>query len=408
MPVLMPKDTREVLGLGAQKCESRSLLQQKLVFFDDTKDIREYKQISLGFILSGGELTLGKLCKEKQQEKRKAEESNRTDKAKYRQACAFLAQVPGIIAGRRPLALNAVSFAWLNNVPAARKRSFEMQTADRLIIGQADGVLENCGLTLHRYFGIPCLPGSALKGLARDAAIALSDVNPRMKELFGNDVDDRSAMRGGVGFLPAFPADAKARIECDICTPHYKGYYGHEDNGRKNPKALDTENPVPNVFPVVAKGVVFRFNLLALGKRLSNEQASGMLDMAEKALRQALVERGVGAKTAAGYGRFEEVNRDGHGNEKPSQSTKLTPGIPAENPVILNWRGRVTTSSFKAILRDLTAISDRNDLEKVFLAIMPESELKPNKFKKRNPFWQSFSARPEGQAILSRLNLKLE
>ncbi|NQU45088.1 hypothetical protein HQ520_17525, partial [bacterium] len=40
----------------------------------------------------------------------------------------------------------------------------------RLIINQAGGVLENAGLCLHRHFGFPVIPGSAVKGCARHAA----------------------------------------------------------------------------------------------------------------------------------------------------------------------------------------------------------------------------------------------
>ena len=50
MPILMPKDTCDALGKGAEKCESRSLLQQKLVFFDS--EVPEYKQVALDLILN--------------------------------------------------------------------------------------------------------------------------------------------------------------------------------------------------------------------------------------------------------------------------------------------------------------------------------------------------------------------
>ena len=47
---------------------------------------------------------------------------------------------------------------------------FRSKLGGRLIVNQAGGILENAGLCLHRHFGDPFLPGSAVKGLARHAA----------------------------------------------------------------------------------------------------------------------------------------------------------------------------------------------------------------------------------------------
>ena len=45
------------------------------------------------------------------------------------------------------------------------------QLKSRLMVGMANGVMENAGLTLDR-FGLPIIPGSAVKGCARHAALA--------------------------------------------------------------------------------------------------------------------------------------------------------------------------------------------------------------------------------------------
>mgnify|MGYP003295834990 CR=1 FL=1 len=40
----------------------------------------------------------------------------------------------------------------------------------RLIVNQAGGIIENAGLCLHRFFGYPMIPGSAVKGAAHHVA----------------------------------------------------------------------------------------------------------------------------------------------------------------------------------------------------------------------------------------------
>lgn len=398
----MPKDTRKILGDGAQKCESRSLLQQKLVFFENKEDIPEYKQISLGFILSNGKKNLDKLLNNKVTIKQTAESKKNTQSKRYSQACAFINKTRGILSNRNPLALKD-TISWHNNIPSSRRRSFELRTADRLIIGQADGVLENCGITIHRFFGIPYLPGSALKGISRNAARTIPYTNKEMLAIFGND-NDSDPVQGGIGFLAAFPVDKNAQLEYDICTPHYTAYYGHTKKLGKdiNPHALDIESPIPNVFPVVAKGVKFQFNLVCIDKRFNDNRAGNLLDLAVKALKTALIENGVGAKTAAGYGRFEEIS-----NTHTEQPDAVGNTVSDEDAIIVKWRGKVTQGNFNVILNDLSAITDIDRLKKVFESIMPPSQNKQDKLKRTNPFWQSFSARPQGKKVLEKLNIKL-
>ena len=47
--------------------------------------------------------------------------------------------------------------------------SFKMRLGGRMMVNQSGGIL-NAGLELHRNFGCPMIPGSALKGIARHAA----------------------------------------------------------------------------------------------------------------------------------------------------------------------------------------------------------------------------------------------
>lgn len=57
----------------------------------------------------------------------------------------------------------------LHGIPGAEQ--FVMSTQSRLLINHSGGIHENTGLCLHRFYGIPEIPGSAQKGIARKYAL---------------------------------------------------------------------------------------------------------------------------------------------------------------------------------------------------------------------------------------------
>lgn len=190
--------------------------------------------------------------------------------------------------------------------------SFTLVLGGRLIVNQAGGVIENAGLCLDRHTGEPYIPGSALKGIAADAARE-SDAGPAERALVfgGLAPGDRFALKslsGSVSFLPAYPAKT-APLELDILTCHHPKYYSSPD-----PKAvaLDNEQPNPQVFPVVKAGVEFLFQIaLPSPNRLDGLKAKlglpadfNPLARASEWLKTGLQDHGIGAKTAAGYGWF--------------------------------------------------------------------------------------------------------
>jgi hypothetical protein len=76
-------------------------------------------------------------------------------------------------------------------------------------------------------------------------------------------------------------------------------YYAGKSN-----KALDNESPNPQFFPVVKEDTVFSFTVVPLRK--SRDCNFSSLDFAIKYLKFGIEEQGVGAKTSAGYGWFQE------------------------------------------------------------------------------------------------------
>lgn len=216
-------------------------------------------------------------------------------------------------------------------------KAFYFTTAAPMVINQAGGVIENANMALHRHFNSPYLPGSAVKGAARHAAweewsnaegkdklnlavkIALAfgfpanddrqeqSLNTFLKnqkpDMFGEN-GTFSSFAGTASFLDAFPV-TRPVLELDIVNCHHAEYY----SGRQE-KAADSENPIPNYFLRVGAGVKFKF-IISPVKRWNSAQlmfpADQLLDFAERSLKKALTQNGMGAKTAAGYGWFKEV-----------------------------------------------------------------------------------------------------
>jgi len=123
MPTLMPSDTRSVLGPNAEHCDSRSLLLDR--FVDPTA----------------------------KEEVRKNIFTRAFDKPAIRTKAIL---VPPFLTNGLGLKLDNLLFA---------------QLQARLMVNMAGGVMENAGLCLDR-FGLPYIPGSAVKGCARRAALA--------------------------------------------------------------------------------------------------------------------------------------------------------------------------------------------------------------------------------------------
>ena len=167
----------------------------------------------------------------------------------------------------------------------------------RLIVGLGSEHVQETNMTLHHVYGIPYIPGSAVKGVLRhwwlsgdfvdnkgeiDEEKALK--NPDFLAVFGSQ-----EQRGRVQFLDAYPEEV--RFATDIMNPHYSKYY----NGNAPP--TDDDNPVPINFLTVEKSS-FRFAFLAKDQDL--------LDNLKERFQEALEIRGVGAKTSVGYGYFRD------------------------------------------------------------------------------------------------------
>jgi CRISPR-associated protein Cmr6 len=107
--------------------------------------------------------------------------------------------------------------------------------------------------------------------------------------------------------VPERPGASTSLFDLDVMTPHFQSYYSA--HGQRDPRTgkgapQDDDNPIPVHFLTVPAGMRFAF---AAGARRAAPHAQDAAAWAEKRLKSALMELGVGAKTAAGYGNFVET-----------------------------------------------------------------------------------------------------
>jgi len=176
------------------------------------------------------------------------------------------------------------------------------------------------GFAWHPTLGVPYLTGAAVKGLLRGWCEQWSGTFPtddkskrdKLRLWFGPSPDELNPKKGSTFkkqkpaageliFFDAIPT-RPVKLKADIMTPHYGDWY---QEGDKPPKAdgsnipADWHNPVPVPFLVVDQGQSFQFSV---AKRAGSTVS---LDEVARALSEALQWIGVGAKTAAGYGRMQ-------------------------------------------------------------------------------------------------------
>lgn len=169
----------------------------------------------------------------------------------------------------------------------------------RLAIGLgAESVIET-GITLHRTYGVPYIPGSALKGLAAHYARCRLDGawqpnGEAYKILFGY-AETTEAAAGYVTFYDALyiPDDTASPLKPDVLTVHHQDYYN-----KPNSNAAPADWDSPTIVPWLSATGSY---LIAIG---GVSGAETWVDAAFKILNMALVEMGVGAKTSSGYGRM--------------------------------------------------------------------------------------------------------
>lgn len=178
---------------------------------------------------------------------------------------------------------------WETSLKAHGAITKEAKTLGRLAVNLgAEAVLEN-SIALNRTYGVPYIPGSALKGLASNyARNSLKGWDAKTQAYI--DVFGEQENAGFVNFFDAL-IDPKSGLGLvpDVVTVHHQEYYQKE-----GVPPADWDSPIPIHF-LSASGSF----LIAISG------PPQLLDATYKILAYALRDEGVGAKTSSGYGRMK-------------------------------------------------------------------------------------------------------
>lgn len=235
----------------------------------------------------------------------------------------------------------------------------EVELASRLLLGHGNASPTEVGLTLHHTWGVPVLPGSALKGLTAhyvETTYGKNDPDWRgvqwdedtkrivgrpgvdYAELFGApdaDESDEPMLQGCVLFHDALwrrcKNDPERPLAPDVLTVHQSQYYRTQGQHWPN----DYDSPIPVSFLTVRPGTKF---LLAVSG------ANGWGELAMRFLLEALELWGIGGKTTSGYGRIKP------GAKIVGPTVKSTPETERLLNLIANWTG--TKSELLAEIED--------------------------------------------------------
>ena len=163
------------------------------------------------------------------------------------------------------------------------------RTESPLLVGAGTPHPIEVGMSWHHGLGIPYIPGSSVRGMAR-AWATLWIQDPEVERILG--------AKGGMGTVAVWDAVPVGPVTLmgDVLTPHYPEFYRNKD---ASAEPHDWESPVPILYMSVAPRATFQI-ALSPGPRCQ----TGDVDRVAAWIGDALEFTGVGAKTSTGYGRL--------------------------------------------------------------------------------------------------------
>jgi CRISPR type III-B/RAMP module RAMP protein Cmr6 len=208
---------------------------------------------------------------------------------------------------------------WLRMMQSLNAVRFELTLDWRMVVGLGGETVLETDITLHHLYGLPFIPGSALKGLTRayvageekeyfvpegkpeaerKPSLKEETDHPDIQRIFGSQ-----KQAGTVLFFDALPQNGEAQFVVDIMNPHYPDYYRTLQSNTITPPA-NNQSPNPIAFLAV-NDVTFTFTLAP--RDPNNPEHNGDVELVRGWLQKALQKYGVGGKTSAGYGYFREA-----------------------------------------------------------------------------------------------------
>jgi CRISPR-associated protein Cmr6 len=214
-------------------------------------------------------------------------------------------------------------------------RSERLSTASRLIVGLGSETILETGLRLHHTYGVPIIPGSALKGLAAHYChdvwgqrqnVSAPEENLLFRRggkhhslLFGTTEDGGVVALHDAWLLPESLTDSALCL--DVMTPHHPKWQMNEA------PPTDFDSPVPVSFLSVAGTFDVRLSWSGPASA-SQDQAEAWTKLAMQLLREALAEWGVGGKTNSGYGRLVPASSVATNHQSPPTTAAKPKALP--------------------------------------------------------------------------------
>lgn len=208
---------------------------------------------------------------------------------------------------------------WCSSLPKICEAG-DIRSLGRLIVGLGNENVLETGIRLHHTYGMPILPGSALKGLAAHycSQVLGEQDDPKFKKPTTAQDETYKAFLSGMGAKPDdnyhrllfgitddsgcitfhdawITPDSKEPLKLDVMTPHHPKWI----NGAVPP--TDFDSPIP--IPFLSVSGSFHFALSWHGP--DSDKSAAWVEFAFKLLCDALEHWGIGGKTSSGYGRFD-------------------------------------------------------------------------------------------------------
>ncbi len=224
----------------------------------------------------------------------------------------------------------------------------DLATTGRLIVGLgSENVLET-GIRLHHTYGMPIIPGSALKGLAAHYCDQLwgerhiEAPSAEARRFRGERREDKQRNQraesageyhqllfgitddsGCITFHDAWyiPHSSPQPLVLDVMTPHHMDYNRDPKTDPKFRAPTDFDSPTP--VPFLSVTGAFRVAVSWHGP--TNVKAKSWMELARSLLHDALKDWGVGGKTTSGYGRMVDLKGAPVLKTSPSGTTAATP-----------------------------------------------------------------------------------
>ncbi|HEU5378627.1 MAG TPA: type III-B CRISPR module RAMP protein Cmr6 [Ktedonobacteraceae bacterium] len=195
----------------------------------------------------------------------------------------------------------------------------EFEVKGRMVVGLGNESVLETSITLHRTYGVPYIPGSALKGLAASYAHLIAGEQWRQGGSAYTTVFGNTESAGYVTFFDALYIPGAERkhapsvptteypLHPDIITVHHPDYYAN----KAGTAPADWDSPTP--IPFLSATGAYLIALAAPDLKYRDR----WLESVFKILEEALLLFGIGAKTSSGYGRLALCGKNQQTNNAP-------------------------------------------------------------------------------------------